>query len=255
MSAEKRSGFTLIELLVVIAIIAILAAILFPIFTSAREAGKNAACVSQFKQVGNALAMYRDDYDSVNPGVWANWANNAGSAERSSFWFVLTDYMKNRLGQDTRNIVKCPSAPWLKQTWTAGGAPTRYTVGFAFHINETGWADPTVPQRLADQNCLAWAMRDSVIKRPHHLIHVVECMGWPGYGVGYQNGANWDNERAPVTGNTGIGWESRYPRPDEFIPFNGEKVGPHGGAANALIYDGHVKSMKHSTGRNWGNYY
>ena len=60
------SGFTLIELLVVIAIIAILAAILFPVFAQAREKARQASCVSNLKQLGVAMRMYQDDYDGVH---------------------------------------------------------------------------------------------------------------------------------------------------------------------------------------------
>ena len=62
---KLRNGFTLIELLVVIAIIAILAAILFPVFSQAREKARQATCVSNGKQVGLAFRMYITDYDEV----------------------------------------------------------------------------------------------------------------------------------------------------------------------------------------------
>lgn len=67
MLAKKKSGFTLIELLVVIAIIAILAAILFPVFARAREAARKAKCLNNMKGVAFALKMYSDDYESTLP--------------------------------------------------------------------------------------------------------------------------------------------------------------------------------------------
>ena len=65
--AAPRRGFTLIELLVVIAIIAILAAILFPVFARAREKARQAACTSNLKQLGLAMMMYTQDYDELTP--------------------------------------------------------------------------------------------------------------------------------------------------------------------------------------------
>ncbi len=67
MPVRHRKGFTLIELLVVIAIIAILAAILFPVFAQAREKARGASCMSNLKQQGTALMMYVQDYDETYP--------------------------------------------------------------------------------------------------------------------------------------------------------------------------------------------
>jgi len=64
-TARTRWGFTLIELLVVIAIIAILAAILFPVFAQARDKARGAACLSNTKQMAIAFAMYTTDYDEM----------------------------------------------------------------------------------------------------------------------------------------------------------------------------------------------
>src|SRR5581483_6168155 len=66
-SRGTRPGFTLIELLVVIAIIAILAAILFPVFAQAREKARQATCTSNLKQVGLAVMMYASDHDECLP--------------------------------------------------------------------------------------------------------------------------------------------------------------------------------------------
>jgi prepilin-type N-terminal cleavage/methylation domain-containing protein len=63
----RRSAFTLIELLVVIAIIAILAAILFPVFSQAREKARQATCISSLKQIGMGLLQYLQDYDEKFP--------------------------------------------------------------------------------------------------------------------------------------------------------------------------------------------
>src|SRR5947209_2550449 len=67
MNVRARNGFTLIELLVVIAIIAILAAILFPVFAQARESARLTSCLSNIKQLGLAWTMYAQDYDETMP--------------------------------------------------------------------------------------------------------------------------------------------------------------------------------------------
>jgi prepilin-type N-terminal cleavage/methylation domain-containing protein len=260
---RRRCGFTLIELLVVIAILAVLAAVLFPVFSAAREAGKRACCISNLKQIGSALVMYIDDYDGVNPSIGAGDPNGTGTNGR--FWNVMTLYMKSRLGKDVNNIVRCPCAPWLKQDPDCGAPGDRTRVGFAYNMNDTGWNDPS-PDR--ERCCFAYPLRDSDIKRPSYLIHVGEVMGWPIYGCGYQ-GIDVDNEHAPVDGSGPAGATSPFPQPDEAIPLNGSAAGPfggtvckiynlrvsHRGATCALIYDGHVKCFTETTGRNWGNLY
>lgn len=79
---RSKRGFTLIELLVVIAIIAILAAILFPVFAKAREKARQTSCLSNLKQIGFSLNMYLQDYDETfpvanlsgwGPSGWPNW--------------------------------------------------------------------------------------------------------------------------------------------------------------------------------------
>ncbi|MFH1910322.1 MAG: prepilin-type N-terminal cleavage/methylation domain-containing protein, partial [bacterium] len=67
MPAVRKRGFTLIELLVVIAIIAILAAILFPVFAKAREKARQTSCLSNLKQIDLAVLQYAQDYDEMMP--------------------------------------------------------------------------------------------------------------------------------------------------------------------------------------------
>jgi general secretion pathway protein G len=76
-----RQGFTLIELLVVIAIIALLAAILFPVFATARAAARKTVCLSNLRQIGIGLRMYADDYDGLAPA-----ARDASDAFVPAIW-------------------------------------------------------------------------------------------------------------------------------------------------------------------------
>ncbi len=103
----KRSAFTLIELLVVIAIIAILAAILFPVFAQAREKARGATCLSNNKQVGLSMAMYMSDNDTTFPAQFADglWTIASGRAvpPRPTYYDGLLPYQKNQ------QIWICPS--------------------------------------------------------------------------------------------------------------------------------------------------
>jgi prepilin-type N-terminal cleavage/methylation domain-containing protein/prepilin-type processing-associated H-X9-DG protein len=103
----NRSGFTLIELLVVIAIIAILAAILFPVFAQAREKARQTACLSNMKQQGTAVMMYSQDYDETLPCWWVAHPNTDLPAGWNDtwYWYVqVLPYVKNR------DVFRCPSA-------------------------------------------------------------------------------------------------------------------------------------------------
>jgi prepilin-type N-terminal cleavage/methylation domain-containing protein len=103
----KRRGFTLIELLVVIAIIAILAAILFPVFAQAREAARTSACLSNTKQLSLGALMYVQDYDerfwAWNWGFFCNGQNNGQPRDSGAFWtMAIYPYVKNA------QIYQCP---------------------------------------------------------------------------------------------------------------------------------------------------
>ncbi len=121
-----KKGFTLIELLVVIAIIAILAAILFPVFAQARDKARQASCLSNVKQIATAMQLYPDDYDenfpcSSDPDagalIPAGWGTMWDTNERAVH-MQLFPYIKNH------KLFVCPSAAKLSQgdrnTYTAG---------------------------------------------------------------------------------------------------------------------------------------
>ncbi len=81
--SKRSSGFTLIELLVVIAIIAVLAAMLFPVITAAKESARQSACVSNLRQIGIAFLMYTDDYYGVLPEGRSRWLRVTTTEHRS----------------------------------------------------------------------------------------------------------------------------------------------------------------------------
>ncbi len=114
-----RKGFTLIELLVVIAIIAILAAILFPVFAQAKEAAKKTACLSNIKQINLGLMMYSTDYDDINA---LGEVGSGGAAGPHITWTTMViPYIKNgdfkvnsqgvQVSTGKSGIFKCPTAP------------------------------------------------------------------------------------------------------------------------------------------------
>lgn len=99
---SRRTGFTLIELLVVIAIIAILAAILFPVFAQAKNSAKKTMAISNLRQIGTAVMMYLGDYDDVYPRTMETVTNDVPTTV--SWWALygyqaaLEPYMKNGRG-------------------------------------------------------------------------------------------------------------------------------------------------------------
>src|ERR1051325_357143 len=103
-SSRSRSGFTLVELLVVIAIVAILAAILFPVFARAREAARATGCLSNLKQIGSSLMLYVQDYDERFP-IQLDRPYFADAYVLHAWPGLLQPYSKNF------DIWRCPSSP------------------------------------------------------------------------------------------------------------------------------------------------
>ena len=148
-----KRGFTLIELLVVIAIIAILAAILFPVFARAREKARQTSCLSNLKQVGTAMLMYIQDYDERY-----GQSMSGTSAGTTTVYHELMPYMKNA------QILECPSNPdeitMAAMSALLGGlgappiAPLG-TPGVSYIYNTAVWEDgnltgPTAPIKDAE---------------------------------------------------------------------------------------------------------
>ena len=98
-----KRGFTLIELLVVIAIIAILAAILFPVFARARESARTSSCLSNVRQIATGIMMYIQDYDETYPA--ATNISRAFNTQWPQLRTIVQPYVKND------KIWFCPSEP------------------------------------------------------------------------------------------------------------------------------------------------
>ena len=130
----RRRGFTLIELLVVIAIIAILAAILFPVFAKAREKARQTSCLSNLRQLGTAVLAYAQDYDERMPlsvGYQTPAVVLAGPEWPNYWWEQVMPYMKNE------QILACPSSG-VKSVNSGGASDTRHTVNYAYNIKASG---------------------------------------------------------------------------------------------------------------------
>lgn len=134
-SASRLRGFTLIELLVVIAIIAILAAILFPVFANAREKARQTACLSNQKQMGTALLLYESDYDGGAPTwseYWWDYANIApknvekGVDNPGRYWdaklfpYVKNGDLVNASSHPSAGVWRCPTSPLSDTSRTYG---------------------------------------------------------------------------------------------------------------------------------------
>lgn len=112
----RRKGFTLIELLVVIAIIAILAAILFPVFARAREKARQTSCLSNVKQITLGMTMYNSDYDGKYPGFYMAYTSDWGT-RYFGYYDTLEPYTKNQ------QIFVCPSHDYTRGASYRAGLP------------------------------------------------------------------------------------------------------------------------------------
>ncbi len=132
-----RRGFTLIELLVVIAIIAILAAILFPVFARAREKARQTSCLSNLKQIGLAHQMYAQDYDETFLagryngecmfGHYHDLGGNNAINDYYGWWNHIYPYINNT------QVYRCPSEQWAH--CTSGGEVAIITDAYLFNYD------------------------------------------------------------------------------------------------------------------------
>jgi prepilin-type N-terminal cleavage/methylation domain-containing protein/prepilin-type processing-associated H-X9-DG protein len=224
-----RKGFTLIELLVVIAIIAILAAILFPVFAQAREKARQASCLSNMKQISIAALMYFQDYDERFP-------SDAGVARPAcpvapdgdwgkDFWmFHFYPYIKQRAGnvqQQGGSVYNCPSGStlqemaaddlacyaftpaWLQQNWNLVQNAGKYQWYNSYAINEhladaeTALEGPQLARWEAPADSFMLAEANKSELEGDELVR--DCVGggcgtpnnWVGIQIRHAGGANY----------------------------------------------------------------
>jgi prepilin-type N-terminal cleavage/methylation domain-containing protein/prepilin-type processing-associated H-X9-DG protein len=242
--SRPRRGFTLIELLVVIAIIAILAAILFPVFAQARDAARKASCTSNMKQVGLAMLMYTQDYDETFPFAAYNPAG-----ETLIMWYDLIEpYVKS----GTKGVMNPVAGP-------AGRSTVPFYVCPNFDKNDVpklaGDPDPYPYDPQAKVRAMSYAANGNIIPMMHRnfpgftfpgKITALAGLEAPaqvvlaGHSLGVRPalaGDDWFSECAndetgyPPTGNATIGNASAYCAARY----------KHNGGSVYLLADGHAK--------------
>jgi prepilin-type N-terminal cleavage/methylation domain-containing protein/prepilin-type processing-associated H-X9-DG protein len=226
---RRQKGFTLIELLVVIAIIAILAAILFPVFARAREKARQASCSSNQKQIALGLLMYAQDYDEAFPGFY----QKATTADWPLLIWIdaIMPYVKND------QLFRCPSGNDSSiDPGTHYAGTKRLTTSYA--VNRyvcNGGRDP-FNNRMAQ------------ITAPAQTLLTFDAI----------RGARWC---ATPMGTGGSSGDDCYGRPAGIIEVSGgslvagQDYGLHNNGANVSFCDGHVKWMKSGAWESYAKHY
>jgi prepilin-type N-terminal cleavage/methylation domain-containing protein/prepilin-type processing-associated H-X9-DG protein len=244
---KRSSGFTLIELLVVIAIIAILAAILFPVFATAREKARQISCASNEKQLGLGFIQYVQDYDETFPsGSDTNCATSNGCWAPDGIGWAgqIYPYLKST------QVFKCPDDPW-SANGTYGGGWTTTSYGENSNLPDDLNYSSGVPSNT-NQNIGSLQINSlSTLNSPSVTVLAFEITNgsWfaPTYGV----------ERYSPIGN---GWNIMYQYFASSASYQTGLIGgrpfqsgspydatpPHGIGSNFLAADGHVKYLNGS---------
>ena len=252
----QRKAFTLIELLVVIAIIAILAAILFPVFAQAKSAAKKAVCTSNFKQIGLGFAMYMGDDDGVYPAAQVGIPPSTSSnnlAYSYDWTFQIAPYIKNGTGATlvssdhsvkgyAGGIFACPGAakPMQDQFMLRADVfPVWYDDGKGLDGTGNTASGPAVNESQIDQTAGRVAMWETGMDGgPTNYVAYYPVAGWawyadPGYSYGTNSKFTPTTKDCDIASGTGGGWQSCNTMPRY----------RHNGVSNFLYLDTHAKVM------------
>lgn len=241
----KRRGFTLIELLVVIAIIAILAAILFPVFARARENAKRSSCQSNMKQIGLAMMQYSQDFDER----FVPWSSNGTDTGVATPWnIVIGPYAKST------QIFLCPSNTSNSIDPAVGITPARtntinYT--YSFHLAQgTGGSAKSLAQvQLPSQTpiileALGAPYAGATATVNQSLVFLVTNASNAIEGIEGRALANPTNLASGWTGLSATVFGQYWGAGSGAVHFDG---------SNMLFTDGHVKWIKARPGANANN--